>query len=75
VPVSLELVQGGDIPGNPATLIYDVAVPTETECLQRAQDPVRAPGHDAGSIQILDPDEPAAAVMARVEIAPDGGQE
>jgi len=31
--------------------------------------------HDARCIEILDADQPAAAVMARIEIASDCGQE
>jgi hypothetical protein len=52
-------------------LIYDITVPVEAESLQGAQDAIRAAGHDARCIEVLDADQPAAAMMARIEIASD----
>jgi hypothetical protein len=52
-------------------LIYDITVPVEAESLQGAQDAIRAAGHDARCIEVLDADQPAAAMMARIEITSD----
>jgi hypothetical protein len=56
-------------------LIYDITVPVQTKTLQRAQNAIGAAGYNTGSVQVLDPNEPAAAVVARIEIAPDRSQE
>ena len=57
-----------------SALIDDIAVPVEAETFQRSQDASRAPGHNTGCIEILDADQPAAAVMACIEIAADRSQ-
>ncbi len=46
----------------------------QPETLQRAKDPIGAAGYDARSVEILDTDEPAAAVVACIEITSDRGQ-
>jgi hypothetical protein len=69
VACRLELVQSSNVYGNALALIYDIAVPEEAESLQGAQDAIRAAGHDARCIEILDADQPATAMMARIEIA------
>jgi hypothetical protein len=56
-------------------LIYDITIPVQTETLQRAQDPISAAGDHARCVQVLHADEPAAAVVACIEIASDRGQE
>jgi hypothetical protein len=71
----LELVRGSNVYGNALALIYDLAVPVEAESLQGAQDAICAARYDPRGIEILDADQPAAAVMARIEIASDRGQE
>ena len=67
----LELLQGGQVRRDPAALIDDFAVPLEAEPFQRAQDPVRTAGYDAGGIEILDPQQPPAAMVAGVQVAAD----
>jgi len=45
----------------------------QPEHLEGAQDLVTAPGNEAWSVEVLDSHEPAAAVMAGVEEAAEGG--
>jgi hypothetical protein len=45
------------------------------ESLQRAHDPVGTARYDAGRVQILDPQQPLATVVAGIEVASDGRQE
>ena len=65
----LELLHSSNVYVVALALIYDITVPVEAESLQGAQDSLRAAGYDPGRIEILDADEPLAAVMACVEIA------
>src|SRR5262249_17124339 len=69
-----EAVQGRLVKGYPAALINDLAVPLETESLERAEDAVRAAGHDARRVEILHAHQPAAALVAGVEVAPHRGE-
>src|SRR5438105_7662122 len=66
-----ELLEGGPIQGDPTALVDDLAIPLESKPFQGAQDAVGAAGNDSRGIEILDPYEPPAAVMARIEVAPD----
>src|SRR5581483_4891329 len=75
VSARLEPLQGGEIEVCAPALVDNLAVPFETESFQGAQDTVRAARHDARGIEILDPHEPAAAMMAGIEVAPDSRQQ
>jgi hypothetical protein len=55
-------------------LIYDITVPVQAEAIQGTQDAGSAAGDNAGGVEILDADEPTAAVMPRVEEASDRRQ-
>jgi hypothetical protein len=57
------------------TLIYDITVPVQAETFERAQDAISAAGYDARCVQVLDADEPAAAMVTCIEIASDRSQE
>jgi hypothetical protein len=67
----LELIQSSNVCVAALALIYDITVPVEAESLQGAQNSLRAAGYDPRRIEIFDADEPAAAMMACVEIASD----
>jgi hypothetical protein len=47
----------------------------QAEAIQSAQDSVGAAGHNTGCIEIFDAQQPATAIVASVEIAPDGCQQ
>jgi hypothetical protein len=70
----LELLQRRTVQGDPAALIYDFPIPVEAETLQGAQDAIRTARYDAGSVEILDPQQPLATVVAGIEVASDGCQ-
>jgi hypothetical protein len=70
----LELVHGRKIKGDAAALVYDLAVPVQAEGIQGSQDPVRAAGNYAGGVEILDPQQPAAAMVAGIQVAADRRQ-
>jgi len=74
VAAGLELLQRRKVEGDPAALIYDFAVPVESETLQGAQNAIRTARYDAGSVEILDTHQPLAAVAAGIEVASDGRQ-
>jgi hypothetical protein len=75
VAAGLEPLQRRQVKGDPAALVDDLAVPLQAESLQRAQDPVRTARDDAVSVQIFDPQQPLATVVAGIEVASDGRQE
>ena len=52
-------------------LAGDCAVPFEAKLLQGAQNSVRRPGDLAGTIEILDPQQPPPAMRARIQKAGD----
>ncbi|HXZ61018.1 MAG TPA: hypothetical protein VEG26_12635 [Steroidobacteraceae bacterium] len=57
------------------TLVFDHAVPGEAVRLEGPQQRIRAAPHHALAIEVLDADQPAAAVTTRVEETPDGGDQ
>jgi hypothetical protein len=71
VAVCLELLQRRTVQRDPAGLIYDFAVPVEAESVQGAQDAVCTSRYDARSVEIFDPQQPPATVVAGIEIASD----
>ena len=56
-------------------LAHHVAIPFEAESLQGPQDGRRGSGHHTGRIQILDANQPAAAVCARIQVAGRRGEQ
>jgi hypothetical protein len=46
----------------------------QAEGIQGSQDPVRAAGNYAGGVEILDPQQPAAAMVAGIQVAADRRQ-
>jgi hypothetical protein len=72
--VGLELIQSSNVYVVTMALIYDITVPVQTESIQSPQDAIRAAGHNTGCIEILDAQQPAAAVVAGIDIASDGCQ-
>jgi hypothetical protein len=70
-----ELLQGRAVERQSMALVDNFAVPGQAEAFEGAQDAIRAPGDDARGIQILNADQPATAVMARIDIASYRGQE
>jgi hypothetical protein len=69
-----EAVQGRLVERHSAALINDLAVPFETKSLERAEDAVCAAGHDARGVEILDAHQPAAALVAGIEVASHRGE-
>jgi hypothetical protein len=47
------------------------SVPFEAELLQRAQNPIRRPGDLSWTVEILNAQQPTAAMRARIQIACD----
>jgi hypothetical protein len=56
-------------------LVEDRIVPLQSEALESAQDTVRATRYGARQVEILDANEPAAALMTRIEKARDRGKQ
>jgi len=62
-------LEGCLVPRRTVALMHHLIVPFETEPGQGAQYPGGGSGDDAGTIQILDADQPATAVRSGIEVA------
>jgi hypothetical protein len=65
--VGLELIQGSNVYVVALALIYDITVPVQAESIQSTQDAIHAAGHNTRCIEIFDAQQPAAAMVARIE--------
>ncbi len=70
-----ERFEGCAVPVGLLALVFDRAIPGEAEVLQGAQDIGVAAGFEAGEVQVLHAHQPAAAVMAGIQVAADGSHQ
>jgi len=63
-----QLFKRGLVGGAPVTLVEHRPVPGKTVVFERGEDGVGGPGHFAGRVDVLDPDQPVATLPSYLQV-------